>query len=300
MHPPNGPGQRRGYNAYGYPDFGFNYVAYNFLDTTGDFNHIIAQLYVRQALAHLEDEAGYIKAFFGGAGGQAYGPVPSLPSSPFTPSDAKTDPYPYSVPDAISLLKGHGWAVHPGGTDVCAKAGTGPGECGAGISAGTKMAFNLIHATTPGIIGEQVTALASAARQAGFNISLSSSNFNYIITNYDDPVPGAKSYINKWATEDYGGFTNPTTLGIFNGPGAENEGEYNSATANKLINASVTGGNPAAVKAEASYLTQNQPGLFQPNPDWITVWKTSLSGTPDSFANQTQSVLTPEFWYCTK
>jgi peptide/nickel transport system substrate-binding protein len=292
-----------GYNAFGYPDFGFNYVAYNFLDTTGDFNHIIAQLYVRQALAHLEDEAGYIKAFFGGAGGQAYGPVPSLPRSPFTPSDARTDPYPYSIPAAVSLLKGHGWDVHPGGTDVCAKAGTGPGECGAGIPAGTKMAFNLIYSTTPGIIGEQVTALVSAARQAGFNITLASSNFNYIITNYDDPVPGAKSYIDKWATEDYGGFTDstyPTTLGIFNGPGAENEGDYNSATANKLINASVTGGNPAAVKAEAAYLTENQPGLFQPNPDWITVWKTDLSGTPASFANQTQSDLTPEFWYYTK
>ena len=30
-----------GYNVFGYPDFGFNYVVYNFLDKTGHFNSII-------------------------------------------------------------------------------------------------------------------------------------------------------------------------------------------------------------------------------------------------------------------
>src|SRR5262249_17782811 len=69
--------KKQGYSVFGYPDFGWNYAAYNFKDTTGDFNNIIKQLYIRQAIAHLEDEAGYIKAFYFGAGGQAYGPVPS-------------------------------------------------------------------------------------------------------------------------------------------------------------------------------------------------------------------------------
>ena len=58
-----------GYHVFGYPDWGFDYVNYNFADKTGDFNNIISQLYVRQALAHLEDEEGYVKAFFHGAGG---------------------------------------------------------------------------------------------------------------------------------------------------------------------------------------------------------------------------------------
>ena len=111
--------ESRGYHVFGYPDFAFNYVAYNFADTTGDFNNIIAQLYVRQALAHLEDEQGYIKAFFGGAAGPAYGPIPAVPKSPFTPADAVTDPYPFSVADAISLLNSHGWTVTTSGTDAC-------------------------------------------------------------------------------------------------------------------------------------------------------------------------------------
>jgi peptide/nickel transport system substrate-binding protein len=291
-----------GYNVFGYPDFGFTYVTYNFLDKTGDFNNIIAQLYIRQAIAHLQDEPGYIHAFFGGAGGQAYGPVPAVPTSPYTPADAVTDPYPYSVKDAIALLKQHGWTVNTSGTDSCAKAGTGPGDCGAGIPAGTNLAFNLIYTSAPAVIGEMVTALASEAASAGITIHLQSSSYNYIITNYDNPVPSGKPYVDKWAMEDFGGFTDaayPTTLGIFNGPGAENEGSYNNPTADNLINASVSSGNPTAVKAEAAFLTENQPGLFQPNGDTVVVWKTNLSGQPASFANMTQAFLTPEFWYFT-
>jgi peptide/nickel transport system substrate-binding protein len=53
------------------------------------------------------------------------------------------------------------------------------------------------------------------------------------------------------------------------------------------------------VKAEASFLTADQPGLFQPNPDTIAVWKNSLSGPSASFANLTQLSLTPEYWYLT-
>ena len=291
-----------GYNVFGYPGFFFNYVTYNFADKTGDFNNIIAQLYVRQAIAHLEDEQGYIKAFFGGAGGQAYGPIPAVPSSPYTPADAVTDPYPFSVADAISLLKGHGWTINTAGTDTCAKAGTGAGECGAGIPAGTKLAFNLIYSTSPADIGQQVTDLASEAASAGMTIHLQSSNYNYIITYYDNPVPTGQPYIDKWAMEDFGGFVDapyPSTLGVFNGPGAENEGSYNNPTANTLINASVTSGNPAAVEAEASFLTENQPGLFQPDANYVAVWKKDLSGPQPSFAILTQEDLTPEYWYFT-
>ena len=154
-----------GYNVFGYPSLGFTYVTYNFLDKTGHFNNVIAQLYFRQAFAHLENEPGYIKAFFGGAGGLAYGPVPSVPKSPYTPANAVKNPYPFSVSTTVKILKSHGWNVVPGGTDTCAKPGAGADQCGAGIPAGTKLAFNLIYATSPSYLGEMVTDLASPGGQ---------------------------------------------------------------------------------------------------------------------------------------
>ncbi len=289
------------YNVFGYPGFGFNYVTYNFLDKTGDFNNIIKQLYIRQAMAHLEDEAGYIKAFFHGAGGQAYGPVPAIPATPYTPSNALTNPYPFSVSAAISLLKSHGWTINPGGTDVCANPGTGANQCGAGIPKGTKLAWNMIYNTSPAIIGEQVTDLVSQARKAGITITLKSDNFNHMIATYYD-VANPKAD-NLWAMEDFGGFSisaYPTTLGIFNSTGSFNIGGYKDPQADTLINASVTSGNPSAVKNEAAYLTEQQPSLFQPLVDNVVVWKKTISGDPLSFESLTQYQLNPEFWYFTK
>ena len=90
---------RVGYSYFGEPDFGLTFAAYNFKDTTGDFNNIIAQLYIRQALAHLVDQQGWITAFMHGAGAPAYGPIPAYPQSPYLPTDAATNPYPFSVSD---------------------------------------------------------------------------------------------------------------------------------------------------------------------------------------------------------
>jgi peptide/nickel transport system substrate-binding protein len=295
------------YNVWGYDDFGFDYVTYNFADTTGDFNKIIGQLYIRQALAHLEDQNGYIRAFFDGAADPAYGPVPEYPQSPYTPSDAETDPYPFSVSDAVALLKGHGWNVVPGGTDTCAKPGTGAGECGAGIPAGAKLSWNLIYTTDPTVIGSQVEDFASEAKQAGITINLSTSNFNYMIQNYTDAA--APKNENEWAMEDFGGFsasTYPTTYTVFNTGGGLNIGGYSDPTANKLITASISSSNPDAVQQEASYLTEQQPGLFQPNADdvfgttGLLAWKKNVSGPPSSFEALTQPDWEPQFWFLTK
>jgi peptide/nickel transport system substrate-binding protein len=289
-----------GYHVFGYPFFGFYYVIYNFADKTGDFNNIINQLYVRQALAHLQDEAGYIKAFFHGAAGLAYGPVPSVPTSPYAPADAMTDLYPYSVAAAASLLKSHGWTVVPGGTSTCAKPGTGAGECGAGIPAGTKLAFNVLHPTSPVTFGEEMTAWASDAKKVGIDITLQGGTFNHLISVDNDP--GSPKTINQWAMSYSAGFAlgdYPTTEGIFNTGGSLNYGFYNNAEANKLITASITTNNANAVKAEVSYLTRVQPGLFQPDFDSIAVWKNNVSGSPAAFEAMTQYVFNPELMYLT-
>jgi len=290
-----------GYHVFGYPGWGFAYANYNFADKTGDFNNIIRQFYIRQALAHLEDQEGYIKAFFHGAGGVAYGPIPSVPASPYTPANAVKNPYPYSVATAGNLLKAHGWNVVPGGQSTCAKPGTGPGQCGAGIPAGTKLAFNVLYASDPVIFGEQLTAWASDAKKVGIKIKLQSGTFNHVITVADDP--GSPKTINDWAVAVYGGFTDanyPTTLGIFTTGGSLNGGFYSDPQADKLIHASVTSNNNNAVKAEASYLTRIQPSLFQPNYDWISVWKNNVSGTPAAIEASTQYFFSPELMYLTK
>jgi peptide/nickel transport system substrate-binding protein len=293
-----------GYAVWGYPDFGFEYIPYNFLDKTGDFDKIISQLYIRQALAHLQDESAVInsKGIFDGAAGAAYGPVPAVPKSPFAPANALSNPYPFSISTASSLLTSHGWDVKPGGTTTCARPGAASNECGAGIPAGTPLSWNLVYASQPTNIGSQCEAFASAAKQVGITMSLSSKTFNYITEDLQDPG-NTPSEDNTWAMQDYGGDTNPlypTTDTIFNTTGSFNTGGYSSAKTDALINASVYSSNPDAVQNEISYVTAQQPALFQPNPDLVTAFKDTLGGTQASFTDSSQYQFSPEYWYFVK
>jgi peptide/nickel transport system substrate-binding protein len=292
---------KSGYYSYGLPDFGFNAAFFNFKDTTGDFDKIIGQLYVRQAIADVVDQAGIVKGAFKTAGGLAYGPVPASPASPFTPADAVNPLYPYSISAAAKLLSSHGWKVVPNGTDTCQSAGTAANECGAGIPAGTPLAFNWFYTAQPPIHEVQDTAIASSAAQAGIKISLTAKTFNYLIQNFDDP--SAKSNESKWAVNEFGGFTDedyPTTNGIFNTTGTYNIGDYSDPKADALINASVFGADPNAVKAEASYLTSQVPALFEPNPDLLYAVSKKVGGTSDGFMALTQYTLYPQYFYLTK
>ncbi len=116
--------------------------------------------------------------------------------------------------------------------------------------------------------------------------------------------PGSPKTVNDWAVAVYGGFTDayyPTTLGIFTTGGSLNGGFYSNPQADKLIHASVTSNNSDAVKTEASYLTTVQPSLFQPNYDFIAVWKKNVSRPANAMIEATtQYFLNTELMYLTK
>ncbi|HEX3907662.1 MAG TPA: ABC transporter substrate-binding protein [Mycobacteriales bacterium] len=289
----------QGYNVYGYPDLGFEYAVFNFKDTTDHWDKVIAQPYIRQALAHLSDQTAIIHGAYGGAAAPAYGPIPAIPQTPYVPSNAATNPYPYSISAASQLLSSHGWKVVPGGVSTCQSPGTAANQCGAGIPQGQTIKFTDYYVNDPPSAGQETTQWASAASQVGIKITPTAKTFNFIVDQYDDPV--APQNNNKWQAENYGGFTEnpyPTTDTIFNTGGSGNEGDYSSPEADKLIKASKFSSDPNAVKDEAAFITKDLPAVFLPNPDLIFAWK-GISGTPDSFANLTQYSFTPEYWYLT-
>jgi peptide/nickel transport system substrate-binding protein len=289
-----------GYNVYGYPDLGFSYLVFNFADKTGNWDKVISQLYIRQAFAHLSDQAAIIHGAYHGAAAPAYGPVPAVPATAYVPSNAASNPYPYSTTDAKNLLTQHGWHVVPNGTTTCQSPGIAANQCGAGIPKGQSLNFTDYYTNDPDAAGLETTQFASAAKQVGINVTPVAKTFNFIVDQYDDPV--APQNNNKWQAENFGGYTSnpyPTTDTIFNTGGSGNEGNYTSPTADKLIKASKFSSNPNAVRDEAAFITKDLPGIFLPNQDLIFAWK-GISGPPDSFANLTQYGFTPEYWYSTK
>jgi peptide/nickel transport system substrate-binding protein len=288
-----------GYNYYGLPSTGFQYMYFNFKDKTNNFNNIISQLYVRQALAHLQNEQAVIKGALKNAGVPAYSTIGSLPTSKYSKLAITTAIYPYSISAAKQLMSSHGWTVQ-NGVLTCTSPGTGPKNCGANIPQGQKLTFNFQYVNQPAAVGQQVEALVSAAKQVGISISLKQYTFNQLISIADDV--NSPSTADQWGIADFGGFTGflyPTGDSIFNTTGTFDSGAYSSPQADALIHNSVFGSDPNALVTESNFLGKDLPAIFQPNPDQIYIWKKTLQGSADSFANLTQSYLTPEDWWLT-
>jgi peptide/nickel transport system substrate-binding protein len=296
----------QGYSVFGVPDFGWAGVIWNFKDTTGHFDKIISQLYFRQVMAMLVNEPAIIAGIYHGAAGLAYGPIPSVPKTPYVPANAVKPPYPYDPAKAVAILKAHGWHVVPNGTTTCAKAGSGPGDCGAGIPAGTPIAFDWYTQTEAAgpyvpLTDEAVTSEAKQA--AGINVRLHQKTFNYIASNFNDADPSVAKFTNTWAVENFSGYVDspyPTQNSIFDTGGSFNSGAYTDPKMDKLINASVFGSDPSAVTNEASYETEALPALFLPNYDFIWAASKRVGGPPASYLSLTQYGLWPQFWWINK
>ncbi len=296
----------QGYSVFGQPDFGWAGVIWNFKDTTNHFDKIISQLYFRQVMAMLEDEPAIVTGIYRGAGGVAYGPIPSVPTTPYTPSNSVKPAYPYNPAKAVAILKAHGWHVVPNGTTTCARPGSGPNECGAGIPAGTPISFTWYTETAasgPYIALTDEAVTSEAKQAAGINIQLFQKTFNYIDSNFNDADPSVAKYTNTWGVEDFDGYTDsfyPTQNSIFNTGGSFNSGAYNDSKMNQLINASVFGSNPDAVSQEATYEAEALPALFEPNADQIYAVSKRVGGPPESYLSLTQYGFWPQFWWVNK
>ena len=297
-----------GYSVFGGPSFGWVGATINFKDRTGHFAQIISQLYVRQALAHLIDQPAYVRYIFKEAASVNYGPVPSVPVNPYAPHNNRTEagPYPFSPSQAVSLLRAHGWKVVRNGHTTCQKAGSGPGECGRGIPAGTPLRFNWVdlpRSQSASSVPEGEAFAAEAKSAAGIDVELETEPFNFQITNYNDADRSGARHRDKWAIANNGGFFYdfyPTSSGVFDRDGVFNAGGFRDPHADRLIDDSVHGPDPGAVTTEAEYLAASLPVLFLPQPANVYAVSKRVGGGADGFAALTLQSLAPQYWYLAK
>ena len=304
---PQIPGlKQQGYSVFGYPQMGYFDAVINFKDTTNHFDDIVRQLYIRQALAHLLDQPGYIRGIFKNAAVENYGPVPPVPSTPFTPANVKTNPYPYDPAAAVQLLKSHGWKVVPGGQTTCEKPGSGADECGAGIPAGTPFKFTFYDtpvSESPAGPQESEAFVSVAEQKVGINAQLVTKTFDYEYANFNDADPSDAKNENQWGIDNNGGLGSdyyPTSEGALNTGGGLNAGDYSDPQADQLMRNSVYGSDPQAVQKEATYLTRQVPALFMPNSDYIYAVSKRIGGQTASFLALTELETFGQYWYVNK
>jgi len=264
---------------------------------------LLRQLYVRQVLEYLVDRPQIVKKVYAGYADPGNGPIPVDYGQQWdSPQEKAGGPYPYSVSKAKALLQSHGWSVVPNGTDTCQKPGTGAGECGAGITKGEKMQFQLLYTSGIASFDQQNAAIQSTEAQAGVKIVLKPEPFNTIVatTAYCNakvhPVATC-----SWQLQDYGYnpyFLDPSGAGQFNTDGYGNYGGYSSAKENQLIDATEYSSSSSAFFAYEDYTAEQLPYLWLPNSSNLFVFKKNLAGvTP---WNPFSGTLNPEVWYYTK
>ncbi len=145
-----------------------NYYVMNFQSTTGN-GPVIRQLYFRQAMAYLMNQAAVISGPLRGYGVPTVGPVASTPLTRFlSPQGRKGDPFPYNPAKAKALLTSHGWNVIPDGVTTC----THPSRCGPGIRQGKGLQFAFPYASGIAWTALEMDQLRSNAARLGIKLNL--------------------------------------------------------------------------------------------------------------------------------
>ena len=154
-----------------------NYFPLNYQSTTGN-GPILKQLYFRQALQYVMNQAAVISGPLKGYGVPTVGPVGSAPGDqlPVSRRASRATRGRTTRPRRSRLLTSHGWTVVPGGSTTC----TDPTKCGAGIKQGQALSFTLPYATGTTWIEQEMTQLQSNAAGIGIKLSLDPRPFNQV------------------------------------------------------------------------------------------------------------------------
>jgi peptide/nickel transport system substrate-binding protein len=280
-------------------EWSINYFPINEQSTTGN-GPVNRQLYFRQALQYMVNQASIIKGPLHGYGYPTVGPVGTYPPSDYLSSTGKQgDPFPYNPTKAKQLLEEHGWKIVPNGVSTCED----PSKCGEGVKQGQGLQFNLPYATGTGWIEEMVAQLQSNASLIGIKLNIEPKPFNQVT------AIGAGNCVVAHISCDWdmvlwgGGWSfvpdyYPTGETLFmSGSGANSSG-FKDPQNDSLINDTLTGNSLDPLFTWQDYLSQKLPENWLPNGVYeLTEVSNNLQGVvPQS----TTANLNPENWYFTK
>jgi peptide/nickel transport system substrate-binding protein len=305
--PPNDIAQEpelksEGYSFVTQPIAGIAYIYPNFY--APGVAPLIHQLYVRQAIEMLIDRPQISQKVYGGYADPGNGAVPVVAGGQWvSPQEKAGGPYPYSPSKAIALLKEHGWKVTPGGTSTCQRTGSGPADCGAGVTSGEDLAFSLEYSSGDTTFDEQEDAIQSSEEQGGIKMNLKSEPFNTLAADVGTCTAASHPASTcSWQLVDEGYQPDqglyPAGDQFFETDAPYNFGGYSNPEMNSLINATEYGSSSQAFFSYENYANEQLPWLYLPNPSLINAYKSNLGG----FAplNPFSGSLNPEDWYFTK
>jgi peptide/nickel transport system substrate-binding protein len=281
-----------------------SYFPYNFQNTSPQ-GPVMKQLYFRQAFQHLVDQEGIIQGPLHGYGRPTIGPVGDYPVTKYLSPTLRRagDQWPLSTATAVSLLRSHGWSVvtNGSGVDTCRKAGSGPGQCGPGIRAGTPLQFTLTYATGIDWMESAVKELVSNASLVGIKIIPDPETIGTTISDVFFCAPNCGHWqMAYWGSWTYSPDFLPTGDTLFGKGSVNNGGNYDVPENNRLITASLQARTqPKFLQAMYSWedwLAGQLPVVYEPDAPTLVE---NIRNVHIGVQNPALT-LTPEDWYFVK
>jgi peptide/nickel transport system substrate-binding protein len=281
------------YHLLAAPVWGWSYGLLNYGNPT--LGATFKQFYFRQALQETIDQVTDVAVADRGYAVPGTGPVPNLPATQYLADVQKSNggqgPYPFDVSTAKSLLTSHGW-TEQGGVLTCT------GQCGAGVSAGTRLSMTIEYQNGSTAIQEEMQQWKSDASRAGIQLNLVPKPFNSVFAD----ASGCPSDPNACGWQltyvGYIQFNSVPTGDQFFVPGAaENFAGVDDPQLTALVQNSLTSSANDAFRSYESYAVEQLPGAFNFAAAYeIYAVSANLAGV--SFAPI--EALAPEDWYFTK
>ena len=293
------PLSARGYTLDPWEIWGINYYVLNYQSTTGS-GPVFRQLYFREALAYLMNQAAVIAGPLRGYGTATVGPVPDTPETSFlSPKGKQGTQFPYDPGKAKALLASHGWTVVPNSVTTCSD----PAKCGPGIKKGQGLSFNFPYATGISWITSEMTQLQSNAATLGIKLNIEPQPFNEVTATAGGNCVVTKSPCD-WDMGNWGGGWSfapnflPTGEELFKCGAVANSGGYCDTANDGLISKTLTSGDLSYMYQWQDYLATQLPVEWEPNADYqLTEVTSNLKGV----APQSPTLdITPENWYYVK
>jgi peptide/nickel transport system substrate-binding protein len=291
------PGAAKGVEASGYRLAAWDNlaVAYGLYDFGNPaVGRLLSQLYIRRAIQRSEDQRRIVRSVFGGFASATTGPVPLQPKSGLVSAYERSDPDRYDPAAARALLSAHGWRVRAGGTDVCERGGSGPGRCGGGIAAGTRLRLSVLYPSGSAAIAREVSMLRSGAARAGITLTLEPQSFVDVVSRVDQCQSACDWQIALYAVTATDPVL-PTGETMFL-PGAPlNAGGYRDAAVTAAIEASLRSNRPGVFTTYEDDVARQLPWLRLPTPPFqLTMVRSDLRGAAPQ---NTYLDLTPEGYF---
>ncbi|GAA0464224.1 peptide ABC transporter substrate-binding protein [Streptomyces olivaceiscleroticus] len=264
-----------------------------------NFHHPVAgpmlrQDYLRQALQHLIDQESISRVIWHGSADPTLGPVPA--------SLLDRDPYPYDPAAAKRLLARHGWRAPAGDRDGvlrCARAGTGPGECGKGIARGQELRLELLTQSGSTETSNTMQEIKSSFDRAGVALDIRQQTLNTVLGT-TVPCKSTEPVCSAWQVGFFGTQgswyfpVNPSGEQLFATGAPSNMGNWSDPETDRLIKATEFSDDPGALRDYGHRVAAQLPVLWTPNPAYqVSVIRNDLRGIDQ---NPTLT-LAPQDWY---